>query len=278
MLENTATINIQTQYDQGERDFRKLQFRRIDLRNSKLKGINLEGSDLSYADLRNADLSNANLNHCYFNDADLSGANLSGANLKGAYLIKAYLTKANFQKAILKEAYLTDSFLTNTDFTKVDLSGAFLNGVHLNGAIFQRAIYDDTTRFDKYFDPSSLGMILISPFKKNAIKKISIGDVITNFETIATITINYLGGTITAKNFEESRPDIGWLQEFFMDKKGTISFTGTITDQATMIQLKWFEKWTNTFIKKNSLIIKDLPSMIEEKQLTIDHLIKKMLT
>lgn len=254
MLEKTIHISTQfdisTQYIQGERNFRKLQLRKTDLKNSKLRQINLAGSDLSYADLRYADLSNADLSNCYFDNADLSGANLSGANLKGASLIKAYLTKANFQKAILKEAYLTDSFLTNTDFTKADLSGAFLNGTHLNGAIFQRATYDETSRFDKYFDPSSLGMMLISSFKKNAIKKISIGDVITNIENIAAITINYLGGTITAKNFEESRPDIGWLQEFSMDKKGRISFTGTITDQAKMVQLKWFEKWTNTFIKK----------------------------
>lgn len=275
MLENTTIINIQSQYNQGKRDFSKLQLRKIDLRNSKLKGINLVESDLSYADLRDADLSNANLSHCHFNEANLSGANLSGANLEGAYFIKAYLNKVDFKKAILKEAYFTGSFLIKADFMKADLSGSFLNGAHLNSAIFQSAIYDNMTCFDKSFVPTALGMTIISSFQQTATKKISIRNIVTNFESIATITSHYLGGTITAKIFEDSRPDVAWLQEFSIDKKGTINFTGTMTNRVTTIQLKWFEKWTNAFIKKCSFIIKDLPNIIEKKQLTIDYLIKK---
>lgn len=274
MLVNNYNTDIKTQYNQGERDFPKMQLRRIDLRNSNLKGINLQGSDLSYADLRDADLSNANLSNCYFNEANLSGANLTGANLTGAYLIKAYLTKTDFKKAVLKETYFTGSFLTKANFMKADLSGAFLNGAHLNGAIFQGASYDNTTRFDRCFDPTTLGMTLLSSFQVSASKKITIAQVITNFESIASITSCYLGGMITAKNFNESRPEIEWLQQFSMDKQGKISFTGTLTHQATMMQLKWLEKWTNAFIKKCSLIIQDLPNIIEEKHLTVDYLIK----
>lgn len=274
MLSSNYSIDIITQYTQGQRDFPKLQLRRIDLRNSKLKGINLQGSDLSYADLREADLSNANLSYCYFNEANLSGANLSGANLTGAYLIKAYLTKTDFRKAIVKETYFTGSFLTKANFMKADLSGAFLNGAHLNGAIFHGASYDNTTRFDRGFDPVALGLTLVSSFQGSAGKKITIAQVVTNFESMASITSCYLGGTITAKNFEESRPDIEWLQQFSMDKKGKITFTGNLNHQATMIQLKWLEKWTNAFVKKCSLIIQDLPNIIEEKHLTVDYLIK----
>lgn len=274
MLSNNYNTDIKTQYSQGERDFPKMQLRRIDLRNSNLKGINLQGSDLSYADLRDTDLSNANLSNCYFNEANLSGANLSGANLTGAYLIKAYLTKTSFKKAILKEAYFTGSFLTKANLMKADLSGTFLNGAHLNGAIFEGASYDNTTRFDRCFDPVSLGMTLLSSFQTSASKKITIAQVITNFESIASITSCYLGGTITSKNFNESRPDIEWLQQFSMDKQGKITFTGTLTHQATMMQLKWLEKWTNTFIKRCSMIIQDLPNIIEEKHLTVDYLIK----
>lgn len=274
MLGNNTNRDIQGLYSQGERDFLKMELRRIDLRNSNLKGINLQGSDLSYADLREADLSNANLSYCYLNEANLSGANLTGVNLTGAYLIKAYLTKSDLKKAIAKEAYFTGSFLTKANFMKADLSGAFLNGAHLNGAIFNEAVYDNTTRFDRGFDPHKFGMILISSFQASPAKKITIGQVINNFESIASITSSYLGGTITAKKFEESRPDIEWLQGFSMDKKGKISFTGTLSHQATMMQLKWFEKWTNAFIKKCSVIIQDLPNIIEEKHLTMDYLIK----
>lgn len=275
MLMNIKHIDIQNQYNQGERDFQKLQLRRVDLRNHKLQGVNLAGADLSYADLRDVDLSNANLSNCYFNEANLSGANLRGANLQGAYLIKAYLTNVCLKKAILKEAYFTGSFLTKADLTQADLSGTFFNSVHVSGAIFKKATYDNMTRFDKSFDPNILGMEITSSLTKTAAKKISIGDLITHFESIVTITSNYLGGKVTAKNFEESRPDIEWLQNFTIDQKGKISFTGMMNNQATIIQLKWFEKWTNTFIKKCSIIIQDLPDIIEQKNLKVDSFIKK---
>lgn len=270
-----TTTDIQSQYNQGERNFLKMQLRRIDLRNAQLKGVNLQGSDLSYADLRGADLSGANLSQCYLNEANLSDANLSGANLSGAYLIKAYLSKINLQKATLKETYFTGSFLTKANFHKADLSGAFLNGAHLNGAIFQGATYDNTTRFDRGFEPSNLGMIQHSSFNVATTKKVTIGELANNFENIAGIVSKYLGGTITAKNFEDSKPDVEWLKNFTMDKTGKVSFEDSPTHQATTMQLKWFEKWTNAFVKKCSLIVQDLPDIIQEKHLTVDYLIKK---
>jgi hypothetical protein len=117
-------------------------------------------------------------------------------------------------------------------------------------------------------------MTLLSSFQASPNKKITIAQVVNNFESIASLTSCYLGVTITAKNFHESRPDIEWLQKFSMDKQGKISFTGTLNHQATMMQLKWLEKWTNAFIKKCSVIIQDLPNIIEEKHLTVDYLIK----
>lgn len=275
MLGKNQNGDIQTQYNQGERNFIKTQLRRIDLRNAQLKGINLQGSDLSYADLRGADLSGANLSQCYLNEANLSDANLQGANLTGAYLIKAYLTKVNFQKAILKETYFTGSFLTRANFYKADLCGAFLNGAHISGAIFQEASYDTTTRFDKGFNPESLKMVKHSSFNISTAKKVTIGELVGNFENIAGITSKYLGGTITVKHFEDSRPDVEWLQGFVMDKTGKVTYSDSPNHQATTMQLKWFEKWTNSFIKKCSLIIQDLPDIIQEKHLTVDYLLKK---
>ncbi|MBF2055875.1 MAG: pentapeptide repeat-containing protein [Cyanobacterium sp. T60_A2020_053] len=272
-----GNIDIKNYYNLGERDFPKQQLRRIDLRGAKLRGINLQGSDLSYADLRDIDLSNADLRNCYFNEANLTGANLTGANLTGAYFIKAYLIKANLRKAIVKEAYLTGSFVTRADFSKADLCGAFLNGAHLSGANFRSAVYDSATRFDRGFEPEKLGMAIVSSFEGAMSHKVTIGDVISNLENIASITSRYLGGTITAKNFEQSRPEVEWLQGFTMDKNSKITFSGSSNQQATMIQLKWLEKWTNSFVKKCSIIVQDLPNIIEDKHLTIQSLLKKQV-
>lgn len=274
MLATITVSDIQSHYNLGERDFPKSQLRRVDLRNANLRGINFQGSDLSYADLRDADLSNADLSNCYLNEANLSGAKLAGANLQGTHLIKAYLTKTNFSKANLKESYFTGSFLTKANLSKADLSGSILTGTHLNGAIFMGALYDHSTRFDRGFEPESLGMSKVSSFQGKVAKKVTIVDIINNFESIATITSRYLGGTITAKHFADSRPDVSWLEGFNMDKNGKINFTGSINQQATMIQLKWFEKWTNAFVQKCSIIIQDLPDIIQEKHLTVDYLIK----
>jgi hypothetical protein len=183
--------------------------------------------------------------------------------------MKAYLTKANCQKAVLKEAYFSNAFLTKANLFKADLTGSVLNGAYLSGAILKEASYNDATRFDKGLDPVKLGLVKCSLFATTASKKSTIAELVSNFEQIAQITISYLGGTITVKNFEESRPDVDWLQKFSMDKEGTISYQGSLTSKATVMQLKWLEKWTKSFVKKSSMIIHDLPSIIEKKKLVI---------
>jgi uncharacterized protein YjbI with pentapeptide repeats len=271
-------VDIQNQYNIGERDFPKSQLRRIKWQQAQLRGINLQDSDLSYADLRDANLTNANLSNCYLNEANLTGANLTGANLTGAHLIKAYLTKTNFTKANLKEAYFNGSFLTKANLTKADLSGSILNGSHVQGATFQGAIYDQTTRFDRGFEPKSLGMSLVSSFPGSPTKKVTIAEIIHDLENIASITIHYLGGTITAKNFEDSRPNVDWLTSFTMDKKGKISFTESLNQQATSIQRLWLEKWRTAFVKKCSLIVQDLPNIIQDKNFNTEELIDDNFT
>ncbi len=274
MLTNTVNGDIQVRYNSGERDFSKLQLRRIDLRGANLRGVNLEGSDLSYADLRDADLSNANLSGCYFNEANLTGAKLNSANLQGAYLIKAYLTKANFTKANLHETYLTGSFLTKANLMKADLSGAFLNGAHLGGSFFKGAVYDNATRFDRGFDPEAVGMEKTTSSNIISKRKITVQDLVNNFEAIAALSSHYLGGSITAKYFDSTRPDIEWLKNFTIDKNGKITFTEPLTNKVNTIQLKWFEKWVNAFIKSCSFIIQDFQVIIEEKHLDLNSLTK----
>lgn len=62
-----------------------------------------------------------------------------------------------------------------------------------------------------------------------------------------------------------------------MDKKGKVHFPGNLATPATLLQLKWFEKWTDAFIKKCSLVIQDLPAIVEEKRLTVEDLVKSRI-
>lgn len=272
MSTSISVGDIKERYKLGERDFPKLQLRRVELRGAILRGINLQGSDLSYADLRDTDLSNANLSHCYFNEANLTNAKLNGANLKGAYLIKAYLTKANLNKANLEDSYLTAAFLTKATLMKANLSGAILQNAQIGGAYLKRAIYSHSTRFGIGFDPEKMGMEKISTLNVITTRKITIQNLLIHLEKIAKLTSNYLGPSITDKYLESSRPDIEWLQNFNVEGNSHISFNGPVSNNVTSIQLKWFEKWETAFIKSCSFILQDLPNMIEENNLGIDHI------
>ncbi len=271
MLANSTLRDIQSRYNTGERDFAQLQLRRIDLRGVNLQGINLEGSDLSYADLRSANFSNANLSKCYFNESNLTGANFKGANLKGAYLIKAYLAKTNFSDAILQEAYLTGSFLTKANFSKADLSGALLTGIQIGGVYWKGAIYSTTTRFDQGFNPDAMGLEKISSFNIVGARKITIEDLVNNFQEIANLVSNYLGPSITTKYLDSSRPNVDWLNNFVIER-ARIKFNGLSSTKLTSMQVKWLEKWQIAFIRTCSYIVQDLPDLIQEKKLGIEYI------
>ena len=263
MVKKIITIDIQKRYNLGERDFSQQVLRRVILRGAKLQGINFEGADLSYADLTNADLSNANLSGCYLNEATLQGANFTEANMKGAHLIKAYAMKINCQKAIVQNAQFTGSFLTRANFSQADLTGALLNGSYLSGAMFQGALYNQDSCFDRGINPEKLGMVKVSSLTPNPSKKITIAELVAHFDKVVTINLNYLGRRMTVKNFEESRPDIEWLNHFSIDKKGKIIYQGSLNSKATFLQIKWLEKWTNCFIKNSSSIIYNFSQIIE---------------
>ena len=265
MLE-TKAINIQKRYSSGQRDFSYQQLRRIDFKKANLKNVNFTGADLSYADLRGADLTGANLSRCYLNEANLTGANLTTADLTGAYLIKAYLTKVNAQKAIFQEAYLTSSFLTRANLSGADLTGTFFNNTYLSGVKFHNAIYSNSTHFDRGINPGRLGMIKKrSSLTTNVVRKTTIRDLIANLEKVTTIIIHYLGATITSRYWEISRPDVDWLQNFSIEKEGKVNYKGSPNDKATSLQIKWLEKWTNSLIEECSILVHDLPKIIEQK-------------
>jgi Pentapeptide repeats (8 copies) len=111
---------LKAQYKTGERNFRSVV----------LSGVNLVWVELKGVDLRGADLSQANLS-----GADLSGSDLSdGTNLTFADLSRADLRNTN-------------------------LKGTRLEGTNLEGVQLEGAVYDETTKFPRGFDPRMVGGI-----------------------------------------------------------------------------------------------------------------------
>lgn len=153
---------IVQQYINGETNFQNLQLDRIYLKNATLQGI-----DFARSDLEQAFLQGINLNHSSLKCVNLSQANLEESSLKKTDLSQANLYQANLQRAFLeaanlKEANLREANLKQASLIKASLEGADLRGAKLRGTIFYGAYYDETTRFDSYFNPVQEGMKLTS--------------------------------------------------------------------------------------------------------------------
>ena len=178
-------------YSSGERNFSRVTFKRAklshavlseaDFSNSKLtcaefdnvnlSRANFQGSDLSYSTISQSNLSQANCKGADLARATLNGINFQESNLVRANLWESSLEKSNlqggnFKQACLKNASLAGANLQNIDLTLANVSLANLIGADLSTATLHRtllsgAIYDETTRFPKGFDPVLAGMNLV---------------------------------------------------------------------------------------------------------------------
>ena len=260
MFNNSAAIQLCKQYSLGKRQFHKAQLQKAELRQASLSQIDLTKANLHHANLKKADLSYADLRESCLIRAELSGANLTGANLAFAELSRvnfalAQLREANFNGACLNKAYLTGANLTKVDLSYSDLTGTYLIGVDLSKANLNGAIYDNDTSFPPNFDPISAGML----------RECTAQELLDRFSVIYDSSNKYLGKIMTTKYFYSSRPDFDWLKQFEISKSNQITFTGISTDSISSLQLRWFQKWINTFIELCSQIIKDFSQLIKQK-------------
>lgn len=272
MLINPLIDELRQSDNLGEQKFSKIKLRRADLRKIDLSNADLSDADLSYANLRDAILRGANLRGANLNEADLTGADLQEVNLEGAYLMKAYLIKTNLQKANLSKAYLTGAYLTKSDLSQANLRGAYLNGTQMSGTLMTDAYYDDSTCFERGFDPrkNSLKRMTSQP-NLQIIEEISltVNDWLQSFNYLSELSVCYLGHTMTIRYWEATRPDQEWLFQFQLNYHSKISFLGEAKQPLDSKQIKVLEEWLNCFIRSCSKIIQDFPKMIDPKKIAL---------
>ena len=225
-------IELCQQYGLGKRNFPKAQLHKADLEANSLSNVNLREADLSYANLKNVDLSVADLR-----DSSLIRVELSGANLTGACLNKACLTAANLDQVDLRYANLTGTYIIGVDLSRANLNGAF---------------YDEDTQFPPNFDPINAGMQ----------QNYTLEQLIAHFNHICQCSNRYLGLIMTTKYLHSSRPEFAWLNNFEINKFNQITFAGIVTDSLSYNQLRWFQKWMQSFIQLCSQIITNFPQLI----------------
>ncbi|MFM5983030.1 MAG: pentapeptide repeat-containing protein [Sphaerospermopsis kisseleviana] len=104
---------------------------------------NFQGLDLSGTDLNGANLSSADLSGANLSDTNLSDAYLSDVNLSDADLSGADLSSADLSDANLSNADLSDANLNDANLARADLSGADLSGANLSDAYLNDANLSD---------------------------------------------------------------------------------------------------------------------------------------
>lgn len=92
---------------------------------------------------------------------------------------------------------------------------------------------------------------------------------------LSQFSSNYLGTQLTTNYWQLTRPSLVWLDNFEINRSAEITFSSVITEPVSALQHQHVKEWAAAFIKRCSQIVKDLPTIIEQKGL--DELNKRLL-
>jgi len=247
----------------------KCNFKGANLRGANLTKATFDDSDFSQSNLMGATLvdchgRNSNFEKAHLNETNLSQGYLVAANFTQAFLNQSILTKANLHQAKLIGAFLTKANLTNAYLGKANLSGTSFTAVNLDRAYLRNAIYDNKTLFDIDFNPEAVGMEL---YQEESTHNLTIEDLLAGINYVAKCSNQYVGTVLTKKYLTISKPNQDWLNQFQINDKGIITFTGLENFPINDFQIKWYRKWLNIFISHCSMIIGNFSELIDLSQL-----------
>lgn len=100
---------------------------------------------------------------------------------------------------------------------------------------------------------------------ENLVASISIEELLKIMNKISKFSSNYMGAKLISNYWDLSRPKNECLDSFQINRSAEITFSGVVTEWATSAQYRAIKEWVAAFMKQCSLIMQDLPSLIEEK-------------
>jgi hypothetical protein len=97
----------------------------------------------------------------------------------------------------------------------------------------------------------------------------TVRELITALDALSRFTTEYLGTTVIVNYWKSTRPDREWLSHFQVDRSAKFTLSGTIQPQQPLGQNEqaWVQEWVAAFVKRCSLVIRDFPSLVEQKAL-----------
>lgn len=96
---------------------------------------------------------------------------------------------------------------------------------------------------------------------------VKIEDLIIALNQLSKYSDNFLGATLTLKNWQSTRPNFDWLDNFQINRSTEMTFSGVVTESVNALQLQWIQEWVTAFINQGSQFIRDFSTVIEQKRI-----------
>lgn len=101
---------------------------------------------------------------------------------------------------------------------------------------------------------------------------ITLDDLLTALNTLSQVTTQYLGIYVVVNYWKSTRPSHEWLKQFQIERSGQFSLahstSQSLQNVVTSQELLWIQEWVAAFVTRCSQVIRDFPSLINQKVLT----------
>ncbi len=108
---------------------------------------------------------------------------------------------------------------------------------------------------------------------------ITVADMLLALNSLSQFTTQFLGTPVIVNYWKSTRPEAEWLKGFEVSRSARIELSGNMAQGPTTAlspeQQQWIREWVAAFIKRCSQVIRDFPTLIENKALQDDQ--KKLL-
>lgn len=130
-------------------------------------------------------------------------------------------------------------------------------------------LHHQNTVANNPFDYKELGELKQQVFWLLGFKRIvvEIEDLVSALNQLSKFSNSFLGATLTLKNWQSTRPNFDWLDNFQINRSTEMTFSGVVTESANALQLQWIQEWVTAFINQSSQFIRDFSTITEQKRI-----------
>nr|WP_290223685.1 hypothetical protein [Trichocoleus desertorum] len=108
------------------------------------------------------------------------------------------------------------------------------------------------------------------PSEVNA--SVDLKELLATLNHLSHFTTQYLGTAVITNYWKSSRPDLDWLHNFQVDRSAHLNFSSPLAQGTNQLitaeQQQWIQQWVMAFIKRCSQVIRDFPTIVEQRALS----------